>query len=89
MDMSLSKLWELMKDRVALGASVYEVAKNQIWLNNWIKLNWYKYKYIYFYILFLYFIYIYYKINIFILYLCFIFIIININIFIYLLITYI
>ena len=29
MDMSLSKLWELVKDREACGAAVHRVAKNE------------------------------------------------------------
>ena len=35
MDMSLSKLWEIVKDRGAWRALVHRVRKNQTWLSNW------------------------------------------------------
>ena len=34
MDMSLSKLWEMVKDRAAWHAASHVVAKSQTWLNN-------------------------------------------------------
>ena len=37
MDMSLSKLWEIVKDRRAWCAAVHDITKSQTWLSDWAK----------------------------------------------------
>ena len=45
MDMSMWKLWDIVKDREALSTAVYEVTKSQTWLSEQQQYNT-NYKYI-------------------------------------------
>ena len=50
MDMSLSRLWELVMNRGDWHATVYGVTKSRTWLNNWTELNWTDYILLCFYV---------------------------------------
>ena len=39
-DMSLNKLWEMVKDRTAWRAAVHGLTKSWTWLSDWTELNW-------------------------------------------------
>ena len=39
-DMSLSKFWELVRDREAWNASAHGVTKSRTWLSDWTELTW-------------------------------------------------
>ena len=49
MDMSLSRLCELVTDRKACSAAVYGISKSLTWLSDWTGLNWFSFilKYIF------------------------------------------
>ena len=40
MDLSVSKLWEMVKNREAWWAAVHGVTKSEAWLSDWTELNW-------------------------------------------------
>ena len=40
MDMNISKLWEMVKDKEAWHATVHGIVKSQTWLSDWITTSW-------------------------------------------------
>ena len=43
-NISLSKLWKIVKDRVAWDGTVHGVANSQRWLRGWTKLRWHSFR---------------------------------------------